>query len=202
MAAKPRTLKVIVVGNAHVGKTSCLLRFANNEFTGNYLSTIAVDFKVKTMDASGEKVKIQAWDTAGQENYRSIATSFLRGSPGSVLVYDITDRSTFEDIDYWVDLIRTKGEPDVRIVLLGNKCDLGDMRAVSKEEGRAAAQKHGIPFIEVSAKDGINVSEAFVTLAEETISALKAAGTWVKKPVGGAGGDGGGGAAADDSNSS
>ncbi|KAH0793663.1 Ras-related protein RABD1 [Histomonas meleagridis] len=157
--------KVLIIGNSGVGKSCLLLRFAEDMFSDNYISTIGVDFKIKKIELDGKSIKLQIWDTAGQERFRTITKSYYRGSNGIVVVYDITDRESFEQVSHWMTEIDSHASPDVCRLLVGNKCDLNDKRAVKTEEGEALARQFGIPFLETSAKDSMNVDEMFTTMA-------------------------------------
>ncbi|KAI5528417.1 small Rab GTPase [Trichomonas vaginalis G3] len=158
--------KVLIVGESGVGKSCLLLRFTEDLFIENYISTIGVDFKIRTIEQEGAKVKLQIWDTAGQERFRAITKSYYHGSNGIVVVYDITDRKTFEKISDWFEQINTS-EPneDSCKILIGNKCDLNESRQVSLEEGEQLARDYNVPFMETSAKDSINVDNLFDLMA-------------------------------------
>ncbi|KAH0792161.1 Ras-related protein RABD1 [Histomonas meleagridis] len=157
--------KVLIIGNSGVGKSCLLLRFAEDMFSDNYISTIGVDFKIKKIELEGKSIKLQIWDTAGQERFRTITKSYYRGSNGIVVVYDITDRESFEQVSHWMTEIDSHASSDVCRLLVGNKCDLDDKRAVKTEEGEALARQFGIPFLETSAKDSKNVDEMFITMS-------------------------------------
>ena len=158
--------KILIIGNSGVGKSCLLLRFAENMFSDNYISTIGVDFKIRKMELDGKSVKLQIWDTAGQDRFRTIIKSYYRGSNGIIVVYDITDRDTFEQVQYWMGEIDAHASPDVCRILVGNKSDLSDSRVVTQEEGAALARQYGIPFIETSAKDSSHVEDMFITMAK------------------------------------
>ncbi|CAE7560706.1 ypt-1 [Symbiodinium sp. KB8] len=155
------------------------MRFAENSFTGQYLSTIGVDFKIKTIDLDGKRVKLQIWDTAGQERFRVIASSYYRGAHGIIVVYDITDAETFANVKTWLGEIEKHGTEGVKTLLVGNKSDLEDKRAVPYDEAKAFADEHGMPFLETSAKDDEGVEEAFMEMARQ-----------IKEKLADAGGDG------------
>lgn len=157
--------KVLIIGNSGVGKSCLLLRFAEDMFSDNYISTIGVDFKIRKLELEGKSIKLQIWDTAGQERFRTITKSYYRGSNGIVVVYDITDRESFEQVQHWMSEIDAHAQADVCRLLVGNKCDLADKRAVKTEEGEALARQYGIPFLETSAKDSMNVEDMFITMA-------------------------------------
>lgn len=142
-------------------------------FSDNYISTIGVDFKIRKIELDGKSIKLQIWDTAGQERFRTITKSYYRGSNGIVVVYDITNRDSFEQVQHWMSEIDNHASQDVCRLLVGNKADLPD-RAVKTEEGEALARQFGIPFMETSAKESLNVENMFITMA-----------TSMKKKVGG-----------------
>ena len=154
---------VLCVG---VGKTCLLLQYANQTFTPNFISTIGIDFKIKHCVIDGSKVKLQIWDTAGQERFRTITTSYFRGAQGIMLVYDVTDRKTYENIKSWVSQIKMHADSNVNQILVANKCDLAE-RLVTYEEGEALAKQFGMKFVETSAKTNTNVEQAFIQIATE-----------------------------------
>jgi Ras-related protein Rab-1A len=157
--------KVLIIGNSGVGKSCLLLRFAEDMFSDNYISTIGVDFKIRKLDLDGTAVKLQIWDTAGQERFRTITKSYYRGSNGVIIVYDITDRESFEQVQHWMCEVDAHASADVCRLLVGNKADLAEKRAVKTEEGAALTRQVGIPFIETSAKGSLNVEGVFGTMA-------------------------------------
>ncbi|XP_060777423.1 ras-related protein Rab-13 isoform X2 [Neoarius graeffei] len=128
-----------------------------------------IDFKVKTIEVEGKKVKLQVWDTAGQERFKTITTAYYRGAMGIILVYDITDEKSFENIQNWMKSIKENASAGVSRMLLGNKCDIEAKRKVSKEMGEKLAKDHGIRFFETSAKSSINVEESFIALARDIL---------------------------------
>ena len=158
--------KVLIIGNSGVGKSCLLLRFAEDMFSDNYISTIGVDFKIRKLELDGKTIKLQIWDTAGQERFRTITKSYYRGSNGIVVVYDITDRESFDQVQQWMNEIDQHASQDVCRLLVGNKADLDDKRAVKTEEGENLARQFGIPFLETSAKQSLNVDNMFTTMAQ------------------------------------
>ncbi|KAK1333232.1 hypothetical protein QTO34_006772 [Cnephaeus nilssonii] len=128
-----------------------------------------IDFKIKTVELQGKKIKLQIWDTAGQERFHTITTSYYRGAMGIMLVYDITNGKSFENISKWLRNIDEHANEDVERMLLGNKCDMDDKRVVPKGKGEQIAREHGIRFFETSAKANINIEKAFLTLAEDIL---------------------------------
>ena len=120
-------IKLVIIGNSSVGKSSVLLRFSDDQFSESYLTTIGVDFRFKTLNIDGRRVKLQIWDTAGQERFRTITNAYYKGADGIVLVYDITNLPSFEDIErFWLNEVESYAEKDVELLLLGNKSDLSD----------------------------------------------------------------------------
>ncbi|CBK19727.2 uncharacterized protein [Blastocystis hominis] len=162
-------IKLLMIGDSGVGKTCLLMQYASKTFIKTFITTIGIDFKIKTVNVLGKTVKLQIWDTAGQERFRTITTSYVRGSEGILLVYDVTDRNSFESISSWMEQISQHADSSVNKILIGNKCDLEAQRAVSTEEGRKLAERFGIPFAETSAQTNQNVDEAFMTLAEAVV---------------------------------
>ncbi|PRD23088.1 UNVERIFIED_CONTAM: Rab8a [Trichonephila clavipes] len=159
--------KLLLIGDSGVGKTCILFRFSEDTFNSTFISTIGIDFKIKTIELDGKKIKLQIWDTAGQERFRTITTAYYRGAMGIMLVYDVTNERSFENIKNWIRNIEEHASTDVEKMILGNKCDVNDRRQVSKERGEQLAIEYGIRFMETSAKNSINVQEAFLSLARD-----------------------------------
>ncbi|KAL5019893.1 hypothetical protein ScPMuIL_002785 [Solemya velum] len=164
--------KLLLIGDSGVGKTCVLFRFSEDAFNSTFISTIGIDFKIRTIELDGKKIKLQIWDTAGQERFRTITTAYYRGAMGIMLVYDITNEKSFENIRNWIRNIEEHASRDVEKMILGNKCDMNDRRQVSKERGEQLAIEHGIKFLETSAKASINVDQAFFTLARDIKSKM------------------------------
>ena len=163
-------IKIMVIGESKIGKTSLISRYCNNEFFGGaYLSTIGIDFQIKDLTIENKKIRLQIWDTAGQERYRTIAKNYFQSSDGFIVVYDISSTESFEKLDYWFEQIKTNAPEYVKLILFGNKCDLTDNREVSKEDGEKYAKKKDIKFFEVSAKEGTNVVNAFETFVNDIL---------------------------------
>ncbi|CAF9924582.1 MAG: GTPase Ypt2 [Gomphillus americanus] len=160
-------IKLLLIGDSGVGKSCCLLRFSEDSFTPSFITTIGIDFKIRTIELDGKRVKLQIWDTAGQERFRTITTAYYRGAMGILLVYDVTDEKSFNNIRTWFSNVEQHATEGVKKILIGNKCDWEEKRAVSTERGQALADELGIPFLEVSAKSNINVEKAFYSLAAE-----------------------------------
>ncbi|EGD81061.1 small GTP binding protein RAB8 [Salpingoeca rosetta] len=157
--------KLLLIGESGVGKTCVLFRFSDDAFNASFISTIGIDFKIRTIELDDKKIKLQIWDTAGQERFRTITTAYYRGAMGIMIVYDITNPKSFDNVKNWIKNIEENASEDVELMLLGNKCDMEESRAVSKEQGEKLASDYGIPFLETSAKANINVEEAFFQLA-------------------------------------
>jgi Ras-related protein Rab-11A len=160
--------KILILGDSFVGKTNMLKRFLHDEFDMNTKETVGVEFGSKNfiMDEK-DIVKAQIWDTAGQERYRSVTKAYYKGAKGALLVYDISRRNTFENIDNWLIDLRTNGDKDILIILIGNKCDLIDKREVSVEEAQTKAEQYNIAYMETSAKNGDNIIKAFSELVSQ-----------------------------------
>jgi len=169
-------IKLLMIGDSGVGKTCLLLRYANDSFSPTFITTIGIDFKIKNIDIEGKRVKLQIWDTAGQERFRTITTSYFRGAQGIVLVYDVTDRRSFESIRNWISQIQQHADVHVNKILVGNKCDMLDEKVVSSEEGQKLATEFGMEFWEDSAKNNVNVEESFLSIAKSVKDRLVADG--------------------------
>jgi len=157
--------KILLIGDSGVGKSCLLLRFADNSWTDTHISTIGVDFKIKTLEIDGKTVKLQIWDTAGQERFRTITSSYYRGAQGIILVYDCTDKESFNNVKQWIGEIERYACENVNKLLVGNKADLADERQVDTNVAKEFAESYGIPFIETSAKTSYNVEKCFVQMA-------------------------------------
>lgn len=158
--------KYIIIGDTGVGKSCLLLQFTDKRFRNDHDLTIGVEFGARMVSVGGKDIKLQIWDTAGQESFRSITRSYYRGAAGALLVYDITRKDTFAHLATWLEEARQNGNPAMTIMLVGNKTDLESRRMVSTEEGRRFAENNGLLFLEASAKTATNVEEAFVKTAE------------------------------------
>ena len=153
--------KYIIIGDTAVGKSCLLLRFTQDEFRPDHDLTIGAEFGGKIIEVQNTRLYLQIWDTAGQENYRSLTRSYYRGAAIAMIVYDVTRRDSFDHVKQWINEVHMNGNLNTIIVLVANKADLHDRRVVSKEEGTAFASAHGLLFVECSAKEGLNVSQAF-----------------------------------------
>ena len=155
-------IKILTLGYTTVGKTSVVLRFSEDKFVENQFATIGIDFKTKYIKIGDASVKVFFWDTAGQEKFQNIAKQYYKGANGVLLMYDITNRKTFERINFWLKEIKEHNKiEDLFVCLVGNKLDLEDKREVSTEEGENYAKENNLQFFEVSAKSGIGVDELF-----------------------------------------
>ena len=160
-------LKYIIIGDAAVGKSNLLLRYVHGQFKPEYQLTIGVEFGAKNIDISSKTFRIQIWDTAGQENFRSITRAYYKNSVCALVVYDISSRDSFNNVTSWIEDCKNQSPKTIFMVLVGNKCDLEDKRQVSYDEGKELADRNEILFFEASAKDGTNVEEIFVNSANE-----------------------------------
>ena len=161
--------KVLLLGDSTVGKTCFLLRYCDKTFQDAHLSTIGLDYRLKSMTLKNKKnIKLQIWDTAGQDRFRAITKNYYKGTNVIILIYDVTNLQTFENVKNWITQIREEANKNVVIFLAGNKADLPEeSRAVQKEDGQKMAEEYNIPFQETSAKEGINVNETFQELVEK-----------------------------------
>ena len=162
--------KLLIVGSSAVGKSALLLRYAEGTYDGNYISTIGIDFKVRTINIDDQKVKLQIWDTAGQERFRTIGTAYYRNTHGVIVVYDVTSRESFTSVERWLREINQNCEGTVKIVLVGNKDDNPKLKTVQTDEALEFANKMGIQLFETSAKENINVEEMFYATAKLMVS--------------------------------
>ena len=160
-------LKVVIVGDSGVGKSNLIKRFTTNEFNANSKATVGVEFLSKSYKINDKIFKIEMWDTAGQERYKSITSAYYKGAKGALIVYDTTSAQTFENVSKWLSEIREKTNKEIRLILIGNKIDLKDSKAVSTEQALAKAKEWGIALMETSAKEATNVKEAFHDLLKE-----------------------------------
>jgi Ras-related protein Rab-1A len=165
--------KLLLIGDSGVGKSSLLLRFADNVFTESHISTIGVDFKIRTIDLNGKTTKLQIWDTAGQERFRTITSSYYRGAHGICLVFDLTNIESFNNIHNWIQEIDKYSNKTVHKLLVGNKCDLKHKIVTDFESANQLAHHLGVQYLETSAKNAINVEQTFVALAQNIKSSIE-----------------------------
>ncbi|XP_053549457.1 ras-related protein Rab-3B [Bombina bombina] len=178
--------KLLIIGNSSVGKTSFLFRYADDTFTSAFVSTVGIDFKVKTVYRNEKRVKLQIWDTAGQERYRTITTAYYRGAMGFILMYDITNEESYNAVQDWATQIKTYSWDNAQVILVGNKCDLEDERVVAPEMGKQLADQLGFEFFEASAKENIQVKQVLERLVD--IICVKMSETLDTENMAGAGG--------------
>ena len=160
-------LKVVVVGDSGVGKTNLIKRFITNTFSENSKATVGVEFISKSYKINNQVFKIEIWDTAGQERYKSITAAYYKGAKGALIVYDTTQKTSYENINKWMVEIKDKASKDMKLMIIGNKTDLKDSRQVETNEALQKAKDLEAPLMETSAKDGSNVREAFYDLLKE-----------------------------------
>ena len=158
--------KIIIVGDTCVGKSNILSRYIKNVFREDSKSTVGVELGNKLLKVKGTNTKLQIWDTAGQERYRSITSSYYKGSHGCFIVYDITNEPSFESVEKWFEQVQKEGSKEVSIILVGNKCDLENERKVPKEKGEEKAKQLNILFFETSALSNIKIEDIFTVIAE------------------------------------
>ena len=162
-------LKIMVLGESMVGKTSLITRYTNDKFGGRYLCTVGIDFQKKKIEKNGKRVLLQIWDTAGQERFRNVTKNYFHTSQGFILAYDINNKESFEKVQYWIEEIKANAEEKIKCILIGTKYDL-DKREVSEEEGQKLGEEYGYKFLETSAKENININETFETLVSEIMN--------------------------------
>ena len=159
--------KLIIIGDSSVGKSNILTQYLNDKFDPNSKSTVGVEFGTKNVKIKNTKIKLQIWDTAGQERYRAITSAIYKGAKGALIVYDITNKNSFNNIDKWIADIKANGDKNVSIIIVGNKSDLNDKREVDKDEGIQKSETFKTAFMETSALTGDNVSQAFSKLVQQ-----------------------------------
>jgi len=162
---------LVLIGDSGVGKSCLLLRFADDKWTDSYISTIGVDFKIRTIELDQKTIKLQIWDTAGQERFRTISSTYYRGAHGIIVVYDVTNRVSFDNVQRWLSEIDKYARENVNKLLVGNKADAAEgadsSRQVAMDDGKKFAEERDIPFLETSAKTGTFVDTAFLMMAHE-----------------------------------
>ncbi|EYB88166.1 hypothetical protein Y032_0251g172 [Ancylostoma ceylanicum] len=161
---------VMLLGDSCTGKTCLLVRYKDGAFlNNNFISTVGIDYRNKVIEMENKKIKLQIWDTAGQERFRSVTAAYYRDADALLLVFDVSNRASFENVRSWLAQIREYGKESVQVTLVGNKCDLGSSRTVRSDEARHLAASYSIPYIETSAKTGHNVNQAFLDIARRLI---------------------------------
>lgn len=166
-------VKILLIGDTGVGKSCLLLRFVDDTYTESYISTIGVDFKIKTVTIDGRVVKMQIWDTAGQERFRTITSSYYRGAHGIIVVYEVSDMTSFQNVKQWLQEIERYASEDVSIMLVGNQMDRPEKKVVHFDTAKEFADLRGYTLIEASAKTSENVEKTFLTFAEEIVKKLR-----------------------------
>lgn len=170
------SIKVVIVGDSSVGKSNILSRFVQNEFSSDCRATVGVELSTKSYKIGEIVIKLHLWDTAGQERFKSITSAYYKGCKGAILVYDITNKDSFEHLNKWLSEIRELGGKNISVIVCGNKCDLETQRKISKDEGIEKCKSNSVGFFETSALDSVNIDTAFVKLLEEIyMNSIKAA---------------------------
>ena len=162
-------IKLMILGDSSVGKSSILRKYCKNEFLDKYITTIGIDFQIKYLTINNKKIKLQVWDTAGQERYRVVTKNYFNTSDGFIIIYDITNRETFTNINNWIEQITTIVGNNVKCVIFGNKNDLNNKRKVETDEGKELAEKFNFKFFETSAKEGNNIEEGFKSITMDIL---------------------------------
>jgi len=165
--------KIIIIGDSGVGKSNILGRYLHNEFKHDTKSTVGVEFGSKQLKVDGINIKLQIWDTAGEERYRAITSAYYKGSKGCFIVYDITSEISFENVEKWYEEIRKSAEKEISVILVGNKCDLENERKVSIEMGQNKAKNLNCPFFETSALNNTNIEAVFQNISENIYNRCK-----------------------------
>ncbi len=163
------TLKLLVVGDSSVGKTNFVMRLINNEFSKNYMTTSGIDLKATDIEIKNKKIHIQLWDTAGQEKYKAITKNLFLKVMGALIIYDITNEASYNNLKSWVKLIKEECGKHMQLIILGNKSDLNDQRKISKDEAINYAKEQNIEYIETSSKTGENVKKAVTMICENIL---------------------------------
>ncbi|XP_077522171.1 ras-related protein Rab-1A-like isoform X2 [Amblyomma americanum] len=159
--------KIVLIGDAGVGKSCLVRRFAEDTFIEGYKLTVGVDFKIKTIKLHGKTIKLQIWDTAGEERFYSITSCFYRGAHGIIVVYDVTNQKSFESVHKWFSEVDRNASVHVSKLLVGSKNDLTSDKVVNYNTAKKLADQMGIAFLETSSKDAVNVQQAFLSLASD-----------------------------------
>ena len=167
-ASEPPLYKILLLGDSTVGKTCFLLRYVDDSFLDLHMATIGLDYRLKTLILEEQKiVKIQLWDTAGQDKFRAITRNYYKGASGIILIFDVTNIKSYENIKKWINEIKEEISEKVSIVLIGNKIDNVQERKISKEQGEKLANEIGIKFFETSAKTGEGINESVFFLVKK-----------------------------------
>ena len=164
--------KIVVVGSSGVGKTAMVQRLIDQTFLEETQSTVGVEFKSYNITLDNETIRLNIWDTAGQERFRSVSKAYFRNAVGAILVYSINDNDSFNDLEAWINDLHQLAAQNAAILLVGNKSDLDDRR-VTESEAQSFADRHGIEYLEASAKTGDNITETFLRLAKNINDKVK-----------------------------
>ena len=166
-------LKLMILGDSDVGKTSILRKYCKNEFLGSYVATIGIDFQLKYLNINDKKIKIQIWDTAWEERYRVVTKNYFNTSDGFIIIYDITNRESFDNINNWIEQINTLVGNKTKCIIFGNKNDLTHLRKVETNEGEELAKQYKYKFYETSAKDGCNIEDGFYNIVMDILEDIE-----------------------------
>ena len=161
-------IKIMLLGESQIGKTSLIQRYVKNNFNLSYITTVGIDFQLKQIKMNNKSIKLQIWDTAGQERFKNITKSYFHSSDGFIVGYDITSRLSFTNVSTWLKEINDNAPEEIQKILIGNKCDLNE-REVTTEEGQKLAEENGMKFFETSAKNDINVNETFESITKDIL---------------------------------
>ena len=161
-------IKIMLLGESQIGKTSFIQRYVKNNFNLSYITTVGIDFQLKQIKMNNKSIKLQIWDTAGQERFKNITKSYFHSSDGFIVGYDITSRLSFTNVSTWLKEINENAPEEIQKILIGNKCDLNE-REVTTEEGQKLAEENGMKFFETSAKNDINVKETFEAITKDIL---------------------------------
>ena len=163
------TLKILIVGDSSVGKTNFINRFIENKFNNNYMTTSGIDLKTANLEIKNKNIRIQIWDTAGQEKYKAITKNLFLKVMGAIIIFDITNEKSFNNLKNWVQMIKDECGPHMTIIIVGNKNDLIEQRKINEEEVIAYTNKQKLDYIETSCKTGENVKKAVTILCEKIL---------------------------------
>jgi small GTP-binding protein len=166
-------IKLLILGDSAVGKTNFLCKLTENKFNQNYMASTAIDIKNTSIKINGKNIKLQIWDTAGQEKYRALTRSFLIKAQGILALYDITNHTSFDNLQSWLTLIKEECYVDIPVIIVGNKMDLEEKRIVDKEEASEYAKKQNVEFIETSSKTGENVEKTLYMITEKVLQKIE-----------------------------
>ena len=161
-------IKIMLLGESQIGKTSLIQRYVKNNFNLSYITTVGIDFQLKQIKMNNKSIKLQIWDTAGQERFKNITKSYFHSSDGFIVGYDITSRLSFTNVSTWLKEINDNAPEEIQKILIGNKCDLNE-REVTTEEGQKLAEENGMKFFETSAKNDINVKKTFESITKDIL---------------------------------